>query len=32
VGGAELAIAGIQPLPVAQLADLHGNAIRIKMQ
>jgi len=32
VGGVELAIAGIQPLRVAQLADLHGNAIRIKMQ
>lgn len=32
VGGTDLAIAGILALPVAQLADLHGNAIRKKMQ
>jgi phosphoribosylformylglycinamidine synthase len=32
VGGADLAIAGIRPLSVAQLSDLHGNAIRKKMQ
>lgn len=32
VGGTDLAIAGIQSIPVATLADLHGNAIRKKMQ
>jgi phosphoribosylformylglycinamidine synthase II len=32
VGGADLAINGITPLSVAHLSDLHGNAIRKKMQ
>lgn len=32
VGGGYLAIAGVQPLSVSVLSDLHGNAIRKKMQ